>query len=328
MKREIISILMPFKDEEAYITACIDSILDQTDPDWELIAVDDGSTDSSPELVKQYAASDKRIQYLENQGKGVIHALRTAFKNATGALVTRMDADDIKTPDNLEVLRAKVKPGCLAIGKVTYFKEGGIGEGYRNYGLWLNELTGRNENFSRVYQECVVPSPCWLAYRKDFEKAGAFDSELYPEDYDLCFRFYQAGLSTAGTEGIIHHWRDYPTRTTRTSEHYLDNRFLHLKVKYFLQTDYSSNRNLVLWGAGKKAKAIAQRLKDEEITFDWVTSNPKKIGHNIYGVVLDDARDFKANDTQQIIVAVASLSGKRELETRLENSRADIFWFC
>ncbi len=327
-KHEVISILLPFKDEEAYIEACIQSIISQTDPHWELVIVDDHSTDASPQMVNRFAQKDARIRYFKNEGSGVINALQTAFKHSTGSLITRMDGDDIKTPDNLEELRQIVAPGYLAVGKVEYFREDGLGEGYANYGRWLNALTAASINFEWVYKECVVPSPCWLAYRHDFMKAGAFDSDLYPEDYDLCFRFYQSGLRIVGNQHIIHLWRDYATRTTRTSEHYLDNRFLHLKVHYFLEVDYNPERKLVLWGAGKKAKNIARKLAERSIAFQWITDNPKKIGHKIYGTVLEDSKAFDLNLNHDIIIGVSDPKGQEEIKRQTLNTNANLYWFC
>ena len=327
-KNNVISIILPFKNEASFLSECVRSIIDQTYLNWELILVDDHSSDASPEIAKHFVQKDKRIRYFPNPDKGVIKALQYGFVQSTGNLITRMDGDDIKTPDNLEQLKSVTEPGVIGVGQVRYFREGGMGLGYEQYANWLNALSRSNTNFNQVYKECVIPSPCWLATRSDFIKAGGFDSELYPEDYDLCFRFYKAGLKTHGTDGIIHHWRDHEVRTTRTSEHYADNRFMDLKLHYFSTIDYEENKDLVLWGAGKKGKWIASYLVKNNMSFVWLTDNPNKIGHNIYGKILESSLAATFNHNTQLILAVADKKGQQEISEKLKAENCQSFWFC
>ena len=325
-EQRLISICLPFKNEESFIEACIESIVNQSYTHWELLAVDDHSTDNSPNMVKNYSLQDARIKYVKNEGTGVIEALNTAFRHSSGGLITRMDGDDIKTLDNLEAMVELVAPGVLAIGQVRYFREDGLGDGYARYTEWLNQLTAAHRNFDEVYKECVVPSPCWLATRADFIASGGFDSKFYPEDYDLCLRFYKQGLKTRGTAHVIHDWRDYDTRTTRVSPHYSDNRFLHLKIHYFIETDYDNGKELVLIGAGKKGKRIAQDLNAHGLSYRWLTSNTNKIGHNIYEVVLEDLKSFKWTTNQQVIVGLSDVRGQQKVRGILPDT-AQAFWF-
>lgn len=74
-----ISILLPIYNEERYLAECLDSILAQTYPDWELLAIDDQSTDSTPQILAAYQQRDARIRPLRNPEKGVIPALRLAL---------------------------------------------------------------------------------------------------------------------------------------------------------------------------------------------------------------------------------------------------------
>ena len=149
-----------------------------------------------------------------------------------------MDADDIMSVDKLKVMQAQLEDysyGHVALGQVKYFSENELGEGYKKYAYWLNGLTATGENWKDLFTECVIPSPCWMVYRVDLKRAGAFDSELWPEDYDLCFRFYMAGLKCIPSDKTLHHWRDYSDRTSRNDPHYADNRFFELKLLYFLK---------------------------------------------------------------------------------------------
>ncbi len=136
MTRPLVSILIPFRNTEKFLGECMDSILAQSYPNWEVLAIDDHSTDSSSVIVEAYAIKDQRVRTFKNMGRGIIHALRTAYMNSSGILVTRMDSDDIMVPDKLEVmvdlLRANGK-GHLAVGQVKYFSDIGISNGYARY---------------------------------------------------------------------------------------------------------------------------------------------------------------------------------------------------
>lgn len=246
-----------------------------------------------------------------------------------------MDADDRMAPQKLELMQtslAQKGKGYLAIGLVEYFSEHGIGDGYRRYAAWLNDLTRHEKNFEDRYKECVIPSPCWMCHREDLIYCGAFNSDRYPEDYDLAFRFYQGGLKILGIPEVLHHWRDYSSRSSRTSEHYSDNRFLDLKVDYFLKLDFQQERPLVIWGAGKKGKRLAQLLIDKGKNFHWITNNKAKIGHVIYGQKVEAIELFSKLIKPQIILAVASPKDQLEIALFLKNSagikKENCFWFC
>lgn len=279
MQLLLISILIPFKNTSNYLHECLDSILIQNYPNWELLIVDDGSTDNSYEIVSEYLKKDKRIKLLKNDGCGIIEALRLAFKHSSGELITRMDSDDIMTPNKLEVmanLLTKHGKGHVAIGLVNYFSKEGISEGFYKYEKWLNELTISGTNYSELYKECVVPSPCWMTYKEDLIKCGGFEPNRYPEDYDLAFRFYKYGLKCIPCTDVLHHWRDYPIRTSRTHEHYAQNHFIDLKLHYFLELNYVMSRPLVIWGAGQKGKTVSKVLVNKGVPFHWICDNPKR----------------------------------------------------
>jgi len=286
MQEPLISILIPFKNTEQYLLECVDSILKQSYTNWEVIAINDNSTDKSKGIMDNYATKDKRIKTYTNTGSGIIEALRLAFSHCKGDYITRMDSDDIMTPNKLKVMvNSLLKHGekHIAVGQVSYFSSSGISNGYDRYEKWLNKLTAKGNNYTEIYKECTIPSPCWMAAREDFENSGGFTPNRYPEDYDLAFRFYENGLQCIPCDEKLHLWRDYDTRTSRTSEHYAQNYFLDLKIHYFLKLNYDADRPLIIWGAGAKGKSIAKALISKKIDFHWLCNNPNKIGKDIYG---------------------------------------------
>ncbi len=314
---------MPVKNAGDFLSPCLDSILNQSIEDWELIAINDGSTDESESILQEYVDKDPRIRLQTNAGHGIIDALRQAYTLSTGVYITRMDADDLMYPHKLEILSKQLTQhgeGHLSIGNVEYISETTLGDGYKKYADWLNALTKQGSNWSDIYKECVIPSPCWMIHRRDLEGCGSFKSDIYPEDYDLCFRFYKAGLRCIPSQEIIHQWRDHKSRTSRTSEVYRDNRFLDLKLSYFLAIDHNPESKLVLWGAGKKGKLVAQFLLGHGIHFDWISNNPNKIGHTIYTKTITAQDTTTLHTEKQFLIAIGNPTEQEAIYTLLNDS--------
>ncbi len=315
-----ISILMPFKNAEAYIEPCMSSILRQSYRHWELIAVDDHSTDNSAAIVSRYQKTDARIRLIANPDSGIIHALRNAYAISAGIYITRMDADDLMPEHKLKILMellVRFGKQHVATGTVQYFSEQSLADGYQRYQNWLNNMMLRGGHYDDIYKECVIPSPAWMVHREDLDRCGAFQSDIYPEDYDLCFRYYRHGIRVVSTSDLVHYWRDHPTRTSRNHPHYADHRFLDLKMKYFLEIDYDPNKELVLWGAGKKAKIIAKHLIAAQVRFHWISNNSKKIGHNLYDQIIKPIGLIKDLSPLHIIVTPANLKDQSDIKNQL-----------
>lgn len=317
-----ISILLPVYNAAKWLPACLDSILHQTFQEWELIAINDFSEDESHLILSQFAQKDSRIKVYKNTAKGIIPALRLAYEKSTAELITRMDADDKMVPQKLERLyeawNANGK-GHLVTGLVEYFAEDfELQEGYKKYAQWLNELSIKENNFDAIYKECVIPSPCWLMHREDLEKCEAFEPDIYPEDYDLCFRFYKNNLKIVSVKEVLHLWRDHADRSSRTQEHYSNQRFFDLKLDYFLKLDYYHSRPIVIWGAGKKGKTIAQKLRTKGVNFIWVCNNPNKVGKEILDVKMANFKILPTIWQPQIIITVAAPDGKKEIQEFLD----------
>lgn len=324
-----ISILIPCKNAGSFLKDCLTSILSQTETNWELIVVNDGSTDESKAILEQFEQADKRILVFDNNGSGIIDALRLAYSKSSGELITRMDADDIMFLNKLEVLKRNLISnglGHVAIGQVKYFSDEELKDGYRYYELWLNGLTESGTNYSDIYRECVIPSPCWMVFREDLDRCGAFSSDQYPEDYDLTFRFFGNGLKVIPCSELLHHWRDHSSRSSRNDPNYADNRFLDLKLKWFLKLSHDASRPLVVWGAASKGKMLSKGLLEAGVEFRWMCNNPNKINKHVYGKLMENVAGINQLENPQVIVAVANKDEQAEIRKQLKVDEA--FFFC
>lgn len=332
MKHNSISIILPVFNAAPFLAACLESIQNQSINDWELIAIDDFSTDSSWEILNSFRAKfPLQVQLLKNKEKGIIPALELAYSKSQGEYITRMDADDLMEKTKLETLRnilIENGKGFVSTGLVKYFSETSLGDGYKKYEKWLNDLSMENKNYDDIYKECVIPSPSWMCHREDFEKCGAFSNSQYPEDYDLCFRFYKNNLKVVSAKKIIHHWRDYSNRTSRTDPNYANPNYFDLKLPYFLELDFDKNRPLVIWGAGTKGKHLAKKLNELKIHFHWVSNNEKKNGKMIYDIKVEHFDKVETLENSQIIISVASPEGQVEILNFLKNKNLEYYFFC
>lgn len=326
---------MPVRNACPYLEDCLKSIINQSFTNWELIAINDHSTDQSLSILQDYSLKDSRIHCKQNPGKGIIDGLTFGYSFASGDFITRMDADDLMPLNKLLVLKTILENsgvGHLSTGKVKYISSSELGSGFKKYEQWLNNLCDTDSHYQEVYKECVIPSPCWLMYREDFESVGGFKSKQYPEDYDLCFRMYANQIKVVPSLEILHLWRDHSERASRNDENYSDNRFLDLKVKYFLEVDYQAKESLVLWGAGKKGKRIAQLLQNEDIVFTWITDNEKKVGKHIYSKKMSHSKTLVSSDASNtaIIIAVANEDDQREIDKfiKINLCSSRILKFC
>ncbi|HWE02303.1 MAG TPA: glycosyltransferase [Tepidisphaeraceae bacterium] len=113
-----ISVLMPVYNSGRHLRGAVDSILGQTFGDFEFLCVDDGSTDDSPAVLREYAGRDGRIRIITKANGGVTSALNAGLAVARGEFIARMDADDLADPTRfeLQIEHMRAHPECVAVG--------------------------------------------------------------------------------------------------------------------------------------------------------------------------------------------------------------------
>ncbi|MFT4834851.1 MAG: glycosyltransferase involved in cell wall biosynthesis [Marinoscillum sp.] len=314
-----ISIIMPVKNASLYLEACLDSIQNQTCNDWELIAIDDHSDDSSKEIIERRIERDSRIRCFKNDEVGIISALQMAISKTNGTYITRMDADDMMPKNRLELMLERIKevpPKSVVTGLVKYVASEPISEGYLKYEHWLNNVNLTGTQWQNVYRECVIASPNWMIRKTELVEIGAFDDLSYPEDYDLVLRWYQNGFHINVIPEVTLNWREHPKRTSRTSANYDQNSFFKLKIESFIKHDLNEGE-LVIWGKNVKGKLAAEIFNRHHIPFHW-----------------HDLKDYKSiQEIHNAKLLVAVYPPKQELakiekylsETNLEQGRD--WWF-
>lgn len=301
----LISILTPYRNAEKYIRETGLSILEQTHTDWEWILVNDHSSENEVDAIADLL-HDPRIKLLENKGKGIVDALCTAFSQAKGGYVTRMDADDLMPSFKLTRFLQVLESGesQIVTGKVSYFSDTeSISPGYLAYEKWLNDRVENSDFYAPIYRECSIASGNWMMRRTDLEQCGGFHALNYPEDYDLLFRWYKARFSISGLDLVTHLWRDHDLRTSKISDNYQQKAFFALKVGRFIDLDWNPKQQLIVNGTGQKGRLTAKVLLDKAIPFLWVSHEAEKFASGIFGHPLVDAEDIPHRNQAQILNA-------------------------
>ena len=140
MKKNLVSIITPMYNSEKFIEATIKSVLNQTYQEWEMLIIDDCSTDNSPNIVKSYMQQDSRIKCIKTEtNKGVSNARNLALSKATGQFIAFLDSDD---QWNSRLLKGNIL-GCLTVvidkSKLD-FEIRMSGVRHEDYVLWLSIL--------------------------------------------------------------------------------------------------------------------------------------------------------------------------------------------
>ncbi len=186
----IVSVLIPLYNQKRYFKACISSVCNQTYRDLEIIIVNDGSTDGSAEIAKEWAGKDNRILLMDKPNEGVTAARRDGLKRATGEYIAFVDSDDLLPSRAIEVL-----VGCmegtevdLAVGAVTkqlgFIKRHDVD---RFHSFPYHQVIGQPELFDRYfvgfYRNSVFPVSMWgRLYRKSAIDKAMRETELFDKD--------------------------------------------------------------------------------------------------------------------------------------------------
>lgn len=116
----MISVIVPIYNVEEYLPACIESILNQTYKNLEILLIDDGSTDNSGKICDEYAKQDKRCIVVHQQNKGVSETRNTGLNHATGEYISFIDGDDYIHPQMLEILYEALQKGDYDFSMILY----------------------------------------------------------------------------------------------------------------------------------------------------------------------------------------------------------------
>ncbi len=313
-----VSVLLPIYNAAGTLDQAIRSMLRQTFDDFEVIAVDDGSEDESPNILKKWAKRDRRIKPVFHDRVGLIGALNAGLERAGGELVARMDADDVSHPRRFErqvaLMRAHPEvsvAGCL----MRSFPKRSVREGFRIYEAWLNSLIAHEDIVREIFIESPLAHPSTMMRRAELIELGGYEDHGWPEDYDLWLRYHLAGKRFAKVPETLYLWREHEDRLSRTDPRYAVERFLRAKAHYLAKGPLKETESVIVWGAGQTGRRLSKHLLREGVRIvAFVDVDSKKIGRTLRGIPVIAPGDLASiRGSAGFLLSAVSSRGARAL---------------
>ena len=321
---------MPVYDAAAMLPACLDSVLAQTCGDFELVAVDDGSTDRSAQVLAAYARRDARVKPLGIPHRGIVAALNEGLAACEGAYVARMDADDLMHPGRLErqLGYMEAHPDCDLTGSLV--RAYGIGKevssGALRYHAWLNGLTGDAEIKRELFVDSPIAHSTFFARRGLYERLAGYRDCPWAEDYDFLFRAFHAGAVFGKVPEVLLDRGDWEGRLTRVDPRCRRKAMFGAKAHHFAAGSWLRGKaGVVILGTGPSGRVVAAALRELEVpVLAFADNRPGPPGRTVMGVPAHgDPRgpgeDFLAAQGDAFFVlCIGEAQSREQIKERLE----------
>lgn len=336
-----VSIVLPTYNGEQYIRESIDSVVEQTFKDWELLIVDDCSTDATWEIIREYEERDSRIRVLRNDvNKKLPNSLNIGFACASGAYLTWTSDDNCYHSNAIGVMADYLDHNediCMVTGAMEFIDDNG-----RRTGEWM-----AYDYDSMYYSDCV--GACFMYRSKVPKEIGGYDPDMFlVEDYDYWLRILIKYGEIGNIGDILYKYRNHGGSLTYTREkeikrqlailrkRYIDEIFAHLKNKkeylcgiYYefqdtgediseiedrfkeyvpeLHMDVGFNplKDVIIYGAGDYGNRTFKKLNGKVLYY--ADRDPSKIGMRKNGIeIISLNRMMNESGKCQIIAAVSN----------------------
>lgn len=282
-----VSVFLPCYNTQRTLPEALSSISRQTLEDFEVVAVDDGSTDRTLDILREWEEKDKRFRVYSRPHRGIIPTANEGLTLCRAPIIARMDADDRAHPERLEAQTTYLAahPDVAAVGSlVEGFSEEGVGKGFQLYFQWLNRLVSHEDISREIFIESPLPNPSMTVRKSWLIEAGGYQDHGWPEDYDLWLRLYLAGAQFAKIPRVLLAWREHENRLTHTDSRYSVKNFLRAKAHYLAKGPAVDRDAVIVWGAGMTGRRLSKHLVREGLpVVAFVDIDPDKIGSTLRG---------------------------------------------
>lgn len=336
-----ISIILPTFNGEKYIKRSINSILEQTYQDWELIVVDDCSSDGTLEIIKQYEKNDSRIKIIYNSiNKGLPISLNIGFEHSLGKFLTWTSDDNYYLPDALETMYGYL---CVQSDKYMVCADMSVMDS-----ILKREYEFRDfDEIEVYYRNCI--GACFLYRRQVLDEIGGYDDSLFlVEDYDYWLRIIENYGMIGHIGKVLYKYQSHDKSLTATRQEQVRRKKVILREKHLdlivenlkkaphyicniyyefleVQNDASvieekvfqavpelridkavedMNKETIIWGAGNYGEKAAEFLKGRAKYF--VDSNVSRVGELKCGIeIISKERFLEIYQDYNILISVS-----------------------
>lgn len=323
-----VSVVLPVYNAAATVVQAVESILSQTLADFELIIIDDGSTDDTPSLVSNLKNS--RVRLVRAPHQGICSTLNRGLEEAQGDYIARMDADDVSRPERLTVQAAflDAHPEIGLVGcRVSHAGSEETQLGYRLYVEWINSLLSPEQIRLARFIESPFAHPSIMFRRKLVAEHGGYRTGGFPEDYEMILRWTEAGVRMAKVPEVLLEWRDPPGRLSRHDPRYDPAAFHACKAPYLALEIRRrlDGRAFWIWGAGRLSRKRASLLEPFNLSPEgYIDIDPDKIGQSIQSRPVIGPDRLAGPNHAFVAGFVGNRGAREEIRQRLvESGRAE-----
>lgn len=277
-----VSVIIPAYNQGHYLGEAVRSVLDQTYQDFEIIIVDDGSTDNTADVAKSF--SDPRVRYFHQKNGGLSAARNTGIRNATGEYITYLDSDDLFLPEKFSLLVTKLESepelGFVA-GQAILIDENG-----QSLDLIFDKQIPRDPAQLLLHNPLHVGS---VMVRREWQaRVGFFDETLRSyEDWDMWLRLARAGCKMGWVDQPVSLYRFHQAQMTRDGQQMTTATLAVLEKTYndlSLPDAWQAMRSQAYSQAYLRAAAQAYTAKAYDVAADYMNQavqlNPQLVADN------------------------------------------------
>lgn len=209
MKNDLISVIIPVYNVEQYLDSCLDSVLNNTYRNIEVICVNDGSADGSLRILEHYAAADARVKIIDKENRGVSNTRNTGLKAAAGDWICFVDSDDWIHPQFFEILTSigEMTGADIVIGNHVRVKEKEDFEKLRT-----DDIRHVRADINMIYRSRNMKNFVWgKLYRKEVISGLKFDETIsYGEDFLFNAMIYSKAdrLNIISTDTVLYFYNN------------------------------------------------------------------------------------------------------------------------
>jgi teichuronic acid biosynthesis glycosyltransferase TuaG len=222
MIKPVVSVIMPAFNAGKYIEESINSVINQTFNNWELIIINDGSTDDTMTIANKYVSADQRIKLINQENKRLGAARNTGITNATGAWIAFLDADDLWVSDKLEkqlaIADSKPEAGVIFTDGFTFYDD--AAKTALPYGTIAGPITA-DAIYKLEYQGNYIPVLSVIVKKAHIDAIGLQDESPYIygcEDWDYWLRLAINGISFYGIDEKLFYYRKHGSNMSNDND--------------------------------------------------------------------------------------------------------------
>ncbi len=299
-KNPLVSFLIPIYNAEHYLTESLISHLYQSYENIEFILVNDGSTDSSKEILEEFAKNDSRIKIVNKKNGGIVSALNEGLSVSTGEFIARADADDISFIHRIKKQVAAIKNNYKAVLVASSFEVIDEDSEY----MYREIMPTRSVDIKRaLYLRNIIAHGSTLMRTSTLKKLGGYSADCGPtEDYELWTRLATEG-DFIGIEEPLYRWRQNRNGITFTQNSSMQKYTETIKDKYW---------------SSVKPRSISR--KEIVKTGSYYLAHGNKYGVDMKNVVYDNIAQLSA----KLIRSGRTLEGIKQLTALSSTGRTGL----